>query len=333
MARSTDRTPDRELLAQTPTFGEYPSDEVISGRLLGRRKFLARGGLAFLGASALGSSLGFPLGFPLGLPLGLPLGPLAASPEGDPKDPYGGFKMGLQSYSLRKFTAPEALNIHFDLDLHWIEFYPGHFPLGMTPYETRQRTKLLKLNDIKIGAYGVVRFTKNHDANRKVFELGKQHGFLSISADPDPDSFGSLEKLVAEYKIPVAIHNHGPGHRYAKIADFEKALKDRHKLIGLCVDTGHFIRSAVDPVEVVKRFKGRVHGVHLKDVKRLEGGKTRFTVLGEGDLDTASLLKELKKQKFDGCLALEYEEEPDDPLASIERCLKTVREVLKAQKG
>ena len=77
MARSTDRTPDRELLARTPTFGEYPSDEVISGRLLGRRKFLARGGLAFLGASALGSSLGFPLG------------PLAAIPEADPKDPYG----------------------------------------------------------------------------------------------------------------------------------------------------------------------------------------------------------------------------------------------------
>ena len=31
-----------------------------------------------------------------------------------------------------------------------------------------------------------------------------------FSADPDPDSFDSLDKLCDEYKIAIGIHPHGP---------------------------------------------------------------------------------------------------------------------------
>ena len=34
--------------------------------------------------------------------------------------------------------------------------------------------------------------------------------FYRSSADPEPDSLDSLDKLCAEYKIAIAIHPHGP---------------------------------------------------------------------------------------------------------------------------
>ena len=58
--------------------------------------------------------------------------------------------------------------------------------------------------------FGVSAFTKNHDANKKLFEFGKAIGVKYLSADPTPDSFDSLDKLCDEYKIAIAIHPHGP---------------------------------------------------------------------------------------------------------------------------
>ncbi len=34
-----------------------------------------------------------------------------------------------------------------------------------------------------------------------------------FSADPDPDSFDSLDKLCDKYKIAIGIHPHGPQAR------------------------------------------------------------------------------------------------------------------------
>ena len=92
-------------------------------------------------------------------------------------------------------------------------------------------------------------------------------GLGYLSADPAPDSFDSLDKLVEEYGVGVGIHNHGPGHRYAKIDTIAEAIKDHNPKIGCCIDTGHFLRSREDPVRAVEVFGHRIFGVHLKDVK------------------------------------------------------------------
>jgi len=67
-----------------------------------------------------------------------------------------------------------------------------------------------------------------------------------------------------------------------------------------------------------------VFGVHLKDVK---DAKT-FTLLGEGDLRTADLLRELAKRKYNYCLALEYEENPQAPMDDIRACLAAARKAV-----
>ena len=234
--------------------------------------------------------------------------------------PYGPFKMAFQSYSLRGVgSVHKALDATERLGIHYWEAYPGHFPADVSKADEYKR--LAGDHGVTVIGYGVSGFGKDHDGNRKLFEFAKAMGFGYLSADPSPDAFDSLDKLVEEYGVAIGIHNHGPGHKWAKIDTIAAAIKDHNPKIGCCVDTGHFLRSREDPVRAVEVFGNRVYGVHLKDVK----DATKFTILGEGDLRTADLLKLLAKNQYDYALALEYEENPSDPIADLRACLAATK--------
>jgi inosose dehydratase len=237
---------------------------------------------------------------------------------------YGPFKMGIQSYSLRNFKLDEALAKTKELGLSYWESYNAHIPTITEPDKVAELQKKAAESGVKVIAYGVIKFTKDHDANRRFFEFGKLIGLGYLSADPDPDSFDSLDKLVEEYGVAIGIHNHGPGHRYEKIDTISQAIKDHSQKIGCCIDTGHFLRSREDPVRAAEVFGKRIYGVHLKDVKNA----TQFTVLGQGDLRTAELLKTLAGLKYNYCMALEYEENPQNPMDEIRACLAETRKVI-----
>jgi sugar phosphate isomerase/epimerase len=238
-------------------------------------------------------------------------------------DPYRGFKMGVQSYSLRGFKVTEALEHTKKLGLHYWEAYPEHIKAGAVPTYIAEQKALLAGSDVKLVAFGVVGFNDNEAKAREYFDFAKAIGIESLSADPakNESTFKLLDKLVEEYGVNIAIHNHGPGASYDKIDDVVNWVKDHHPRIGACVDTGHYLRSKENPVEALERLKDRVFGVHLKDVK---DAKT-FKILGEGDLDVLGCLKVLQKARYKYCLALEYEENPKNPIPDLEICLQNVR--------
>jgi inosose dehydratase len=267
--------------------------------LLTRREVMAAG-LATAGALTLGST-----------------GWGADTPAG----PYGPFKMGLQSYSLRNFKLDEALAKTKELGLTNWESYSAHIPTVTEADKVATFKQKAAEYGVNVIGYGVVRFSKDQDANRRLFEFAKLMGLGYLSADPDPDSFDGLDKLVDEFGVAVGIHNHGPGHRYEKIDTIAKAIKDHNPKIGCCIDTGHFLRSREDPVRAAEVFGSRIFGVHLKDVKNA----TQFTVLGRGDLRTADLFKALARLNYNYCLAIEYEENPESPIDDIRACLLEAR--------
>lgn len=240
------------------------------------------------------------------------------------ESPYGPFKMSIQSYSLRAFDTADALAKSRALGLRYWESFSKHFPLTDSATKLAEYKKLLGDHGITLLAYGVERFGKDSDANRREFEFARAMGIVSISADPDPETLDQLDRLVEEYGIRIAIHNHGPGSRYATVEDVLRAMRNHHERIGACVDTGHYLRSDVDPVAAIRAFGARTYGVHLKDVKNLAGGKKQFTVLGRGDLDVVGCLRELQKLRFAQALSLEYEENEKDPIEDIRACLAAV---------
>ena len=244
-------------------------------------------------------------------------------------DKYGGLPMGIQSYSLRKFNLTEALRHIEGMGLHHVEFYGAHYSTDSSAEQTEKMNKLLAKAKLKISAHGVNGFSKNHAANRKLFEFAKQAGIRNITADPTPDSFDSLDKLVAEYKIRICIHNHGPGARYDGLETVQRAVKGHHKWIGACVDTGHVIRSGEDPVKWVRELGARVFALHIKDVEKPQK-RTHDVVIGSGHLDVIGLFKSLRKIKFpaDGSISLEYESNPNNPIDDIRQCLEVAEKAI-----
>lgn len=236
-------------------------------------------------------------------------------------------KIGIQSYSLRNYPVEKAIDIIADLGFEHIEFFDAHYSLNSTDEQIAARKKLMAEKKLRASAHGVNGFDKNHDANKKKFEFAKKAGIKTISADPSEDSFDSLDKLVAEYDIRIAIHNHGPGARYNMVADVLKAIKGHDPRIGACADLGHYIRSGEDPVKVITLLEGRLWGVHLKDFDAPKGN-AKGTILGKGQMDVPAVMKALRAVKFpdDGALSLEYEENPKDPIAEIKECLAIARE-------
>jgi inosose dehydratase len=254
-------------------------------------------------------------------------------------DPFGGFTVAVQSYTFRKFDLERALKTMKDLGVRNAEFFRNHIPTGTTGDKMKAMKKLLADYDVTPVSFGVERFTKDADQCKKLFDFAKELGVKYMSADPDPDSLDTLDKIVAEYKIGIAIHPHGPNgdgktmHRWRSAEPIMKALKDHHELIGTCLDTGHLIRAAqldikLDPAEEVKTMAARNFGMHLKDH---DNKRKTDVVFGDktGVLDVAAVLKALKEVKFKGYIAIEYEANENDPTADVKACLTYLKDAIK----
>ncbi len=253
------------------------------------------------------------------------------------EDAFGGFVVGAQSYTFRKFKLEQAVKKIADCGLKYVEFYNGHVPLNSSPEQIKSVLSLCKDNGITPVAFGVEGFSKNHDANKKKFEFAAALGIKSLSADPSMDSFDSLDKLCDEYKIAIAIHPHGPSgkgrHQWWSAEVIMKAVKDHHKLIGTCLDTGHLIRMAqlgemLDPAQQVRVMGDRNFGMHLKDH---DNKRKTDVVYGKdgGVLDVVAVLKALREVKFKGSISIEYEAKPDDPSGDVKACLDVFRDCVK----
>ena len=226
--------------------------------------------------------------------------------------------LGIQLYSLRGYKVDEAMKHARDIGFRFVEFYGDMFPVNSDAAAIAAMKKKLADLGLTASAHGVNGFGGDAAANRKVFEFAKAAGIPCISADPSPEAFKSLDELVKEFDIRIAIHNHGPKHRYNKVVDVLKAIEGHDERIGACADLGHYIRSGEKPTEVIRLLKGRLYGIHLKDMQDV----TKGVILGKGHLDVPAVMAALVQTNFpkNGALSLEYEENPENPLADIRQC-------------
>lgn len=217
--------------------------------------------------------------------------------------------LGVQSYSFRKFDTLGAIEGVKKLGLSHIEFCSVHFPCDAADPGLEKVKALIKEHGVSVPCYGVESFGTDEAKNRAKFEFAKALGIKVLTADPEPESFDLLDKLVEEYGVMIAIHNHGPGARYDGVQTTLDAVKDHHPMIGACVDTGHVIRSGEKPHEVIAALGDRVLSLHLKDW--VTGGEEQ--ILGKGDMDLEAVAKALRDISFRGPLMVEYENSPDNP--------------------
>jgi sugar phosphate isomerase/epimerase len=266
--------------------------------------------------------------------------PSSARAENKIPDEYkiGGFFIGCQAYTFNRFTVFEAIEKTAEAGGKVIEFYPGQKLSKDEPKvswdhnasaETIQKVKAkLAEHGIKAVNYGVVGIPKDEAQARKVFEFAKTMGMRAITTE-SVESLDTIEKLVKEYDIMVGFHDHpkradNPNYRMWDPKYVLSVVKDRDHRIGSCADTGHWVRSGLNPVECLRILKGRIVSSHLKDLNEMSPG-AHDVPYGAGVSDVPAILDELRKQQFDGNISIEYEYHWENSTPEVGQCIGFVR--------
>ena len=248
-----------------------------------------------------------------------------------------GWKLSMQSYTLHRFTAVEALEKTQQLGLHYIEIYPGQkmggdFGEALFGYtlseEDQERLKSLAASkEIRIVSSGV--WTAKREEWDKVFAFAENMELEFISAEPALADWDVVENLAKQHQIKVAVHNHPSESSYWKPEILLQAIENRSDLLGSSADVGHYKRMGLDPLSCIQQLEGKIISLHFKDIAPTEGEETLEDVVwGRGVLQVDEMLKELKRQKFRGYFTIEYEANWENNLPEIKESIDYFNEVV-----
>ena len=199
-------------------------------------------------------------------------------------------KLGLASYTTRKFNLEQTLEMCKKTALKQICLKSMHLPLDSSKNEILKAKELVTSAGINLYGGGVI-YMKDKNEVDQAFNYAKTAGMTVIVGVPAHELLPYVEKKVKEYDIKLAIHNHGPGDKqYPSPISIIEKVKDLDKRIGLCMDIGHTMRIGEDPAGDAKKYFDRLHDVHMKDVtKAAKDGKT--VIVGQGVIDIPAFLK------------------------------------------
>ena len=254
----------------------------------------------------------------------------------------GAFFAGAQAWSFNHFTVLEAIEKDAAAGGKTIEFFPGQklspenaakFDQNSTPEMRDQVKAKLKEKGITPVGFGVVGgLGKDEASSRKVFEFCKDMGIGIVVAEPTEtkEAYDIIEKLVKEFDIKMAIHNHPrrplqPSYRYWDPEYVLSMVKDRDPRMGSCADIGHFVRSGIKPLDAIHILKGRIFDSHLKDLTEFGNPKAHDMPFGTGVSGIADVLNEYNAMGFHGPVDVEYEFHMEDNFAEVKQCLDFVK--------
>jgi sugar phosphate isomerase/epimerase len=249
------------------------------------------------------------------------------------------FPFAVQCWTFRKFSFFEALQRIKDLGITYVQPYPGQtleknnpelkFDHNL-PDEHIDRVKIkLKELGLTLVSYGVVNFKNVDEEMSEVFAFAQKMGIRTIVTEPDYDDYSLIDKMVKKYRINVAIHNHPTPSKYARPETVIYRVDGFDPRIGACADTGHWMRSGVNPLEALRVLKGRIQDVHLKDLNEF-GSKNAYDVpFGEGKANVHDILAELTLQDYTGYISIEHEkkEDVDNPSPAVKKGLDYIKSI------
>jgi sugar phosphate isomerase/epimerase len=244
----------------------------------------------------------------------------------------GELKLGVATYSLRKFSRAEAIGMLKELGVGYVSIKSFHLPLDSSAEELKAGSKEFRDAGFKILSGGNISLRKP-DELRKMFEYAKTCGMPMMVCAPTHETLDEVEKLVAEFNIKIAIHNHGPEDKHFPGPETAlKAVKDRDPRMGLCIDVGHTTRTGADVVEWIRRSGPRLFDFHIKDLADLMDKRSQVDV-GDGAMPVVAMFKQLKAMNYQGGVMLEYEINAENPLPGMIRSIAYMRGVLDGLAG
>jgi sugar phosphate isomerase/epimerase len=240
-----------------------------------------------------------------------------------------GFKLGVASYSLRKFNRTQAIAMVKQLNTPYINIKEFHLLLRSTPDEIDVARKEFQEAGLIILGGGNITFLLDDDADiRHKFEYAKLAGMPIIVCAPTAQTLPKLERFVKEYDIKIAIHNHGKTDKHFPTPQSAlKFVNDMDPRCGLCVDVGHTAETGVDVVDSIREAGSRLLDLHIKDTSDLADA-SKQTPVGEGKMPVAAIFRQLTQMNHQGGVMLEYEVDENDPLSGMAKSFAYMRGLL-----
>ncbi len=255
------------------------------------------------------------------------------------------FKFGLAGYTMHKKTLDETLAVLRKTDIHYLCVKDFHLPLKATDAEMAAFKEKCAKAGVNPYAAGPL-YTKTNEDVRRFFEYAKRFGFKTVVGVPyDPadakDSWNKrvgsrkqleyIDKLVKEFDIRYAIHNHGPAspNMYPDVAYGWNLVKDLDPRIGFCMDVGWEYGCGKDPAETIRQYGSRIYDLHFKNFEKNKPNGAS-TPLPRGKINFVKVLKALRDIGYAGVCALEYERDFQDNIVPIAECVGYYRGLVDA---
>jgi inosose dehydratase len=256
-----------------------------------------------------------------------------AQGTGNNRDSWRGLKVGVASYTLRKVPLDVCIKDIQRTGLKYVSIKDMHLPFNTTAQQRKeiaQRFKDAGITPLSCGNVGM----KNDEASiRTAFEYARDIGLPTIVCAPPKEALPILDKMVKEFDIKIAIHNHGPEDKtFPSPNEVWDAVQPYDKRVGLCIDVGHCARAQVDPVDAIVKYRERLYDMHLKDISNTtpKGGPVE---VGRGVLNIQGMLESALKIHYPYLLSFEYEKNDDDPLPGLMECVGYTHGILHGLRG
>ena len=247
--------------------------------------------------------------------------------RGAPNAARLGWRLGCQLWTFHLFSLFEAIEKTASLGLHYIQ--TGAMKLSKdqpnvvfddtSPADVRKAAKQkLADSNITLVSFGPTPLSK--EITRRTFDFAKDMGVETILCEPAEGKVESLYRLSQEYRMQIAIHNHPKPSHYWNPDTVLKVCRGRSRRIGACADTGHWLRSGLDPLTCLRKLEGRIIELHFKDLSH-PGPDAHDVPWGTGVCDVKGMLTEIHRQGIKPIIYVEYEYNWENNLPEIARSI------------
>ncbi|MCE7059516.1 sugar phosphate isomerase/epimerase [Dyadobacter sp. CY343] len=240
------------------------------------------------------------------------------------------WKTGVALYSFNKFSFAETIEKADSAGAKFVEGFffhnlgkdfNGHAIPNLNDEEISKMKSMLDKKGIQMKSLYSGN-GKNLEEWNTYFTFSKKMGIEFLTCEPEKKDWNLLDSLAGAYKMRIAIHEHAKGSSYYWHPDSVVAAMKGRPNIWACADLGHWVRSGLDPVKCLKTLEGRVICVHVKDLDGANNLKANDVVAGTGVLDYPAIVKELKRQNFNGMAYIEREGNWNNNMPDVKQALE-----------
>lgn len=244
------------------------------------------------------------------------------------------WQISVAAYTFRKFTFFETVDKVAALGLDRIEGFSFQKiskqmpralnPLTMSDDEFAAVRDKLQASGVALSALYYGKFPADEAACQTVFEKSKKLGVKYFVSEPDPSLLPMLDKLGQQYGMIVGLHGHD---KKSSPNTWHPTLVAKHcqafsAAVGAFSDTGHWIRSELDPADGVAILKDRIVGFEIHDLHAFNASG-RGVPLGSGVGNLPKMLETLAKvKKGPVLLSIECHSDPDSPCDGVKKSIE-----------